>query len=338
MSFQKIFTDGNLVDVDVSIWTAMRKLTPEDLGLNENDFSNTISLGSKKLIPAEAITKLKRYESRTRNMLIDYSFPFAFGGARFIPKKKFLQFAQKMELLIQDFNLEADNLVKHYASYKIHMRQEYTELATRAYKRKFKLDRKSIEGRGRKSLNVFIDNFLSRIEECYPHEDDIRSKFRISYTVYKVDLPDLSQAKMDDIIEEDEKYKIMEEVYRENLQRQVNDFVKDTTYRLRGRAEKVLTRLHKILTTDGKISEATMTSIRNMVDDYACMNFVEDDDFTALLQRFQEKWIDPYTAKKILTDKNLKKRIVIHLDTLIKHVNDKAKINWLIQKYQRKIK
>ena len=167
MSFQKVFNDGNLVDVHVSIWTAKKKLTPEDLGLNETDFNNTINLGSKKLIPAEVITRLRRYESRARNLLINYSFPFVFGSARFIPKKKFIKFAEKMESIINDFNNEADNLVKHYSQYRTIMRQEYTQLAHEAYRRKYKLDRKSIQGRGKKSQENYINTFLERIEECY---------------------------------------------------------------------------------------------------------------------------------------------------------------------------
>jgi hypothetical protein len=333
MSFEKIFVDGNLVDVNVSIWTAQKKLMAEDLGLNEKDFKGTIVLGSKKLIPADVISTLRTLESRARNKLIDYSFKFGFGGARFIPKKKMVQFCDEMDNLIADFDSEADKLEKNYGKYKRVMRKEYVRLAKTAFSRMSKLKRVSKD----LTEDTYVDEFLARIEECYPKARDIRSKFHMGYTVFQVALPDLSQANMDDIIEDNEKIKIMEETYRDKIQEQVKSFIHETTGELRGKAEKLLQKFHDNLITDKRINEATMTSIRNMVTNYEEMNFVGDNEFASMLREFQTKWIDCNKAADILKDKKLKKEIINQLKSILKHACDKNAIDGLVKEYKEKL-
>ena len=97
MSFESVFTHGNLVDINVSAWTAERRLQKEDLGIEDEEISEAFTLGRKKLVPPDVIATFRHLDYRARHTLYKYSFPFEFGATRFVPKKAFIKFAEEME-------------------------------------------------------------------------------------------------------------------------------------------------------------------------------------------------------------------------------------------------
>jgi hypothetical protein len=186
MEIGKIFTHGNLVDVNVSMWTATKILTHEDLGLGQTDISSAFSLGKKTLIPAEVIAEFKALDNKARSVLNNYSFKFTFGGARFVPKKRFMDFDTEINEVIKQFDAKADDLSKNYMIYRQDMRSEYVKAAHEAFARATSLC---------VGLDVteddFVNRFLERIEMSYPKVEDIRKKFHMEYSVFQVALPDL---------------------------------------------------------------------------------------------------------------------------------------------------
>ena len=325
----KIFTHGNLVDVNVSMWTAAKMLTPEDLGLKGTDISSAFSLGKKTLIPAAVIAELRSLENRARQILIDHSFSFTFGGARFVPKKTFSEFATAIDAIIKRFDEKADDLASNYTQYKREMRTEYIEAAKEADSRA-----KSLSAGFDKDEDTFINEFIQRIEEAYPKADEIRKKFHIEYSVFQVALPDISQASYEDLIDEQGKVKLMQDAYQKSLYNKVNSFVESCTDELRGKATAVLTRFSDALAQEKRINEASLSSIKNMIEEYERMDFVGDTTFVGLLKAFRIKCIDCFTAASIRTDKVIRGMIIQELGMVLKAATDKSAIEQLARKYR----
>jgi hypothetical protein len=325
----KIFTHGNLVDINVSMWTAQKLLTPEDLGLKGTDISSAFTLGKKMLIPASVIAELKALENKARAILNSHSFTFSFGGARFVPKKTFVEFATEIDKIILRFDEKADDLASNYSTYRLEMRTEYISAAREAYARATSLC---------VGLDVdedtFINNFIERIEKAYPKADEIRKKFHMEYNVFQVALPDISQASYEDIVEEGGKVRMLQDAYQKALCNKVNNFVDSCTNELRDKATSVLTRFSDALATDRKINEASLQAIKNMVDEYERMNFIGDNAFLSHLITFRTRCIDCFTAKSILTDKVIKGLVQKELKTILKIAVDKSTIEELAKRYR----
>ncbi len=326
---KKFFSHGNLVDINVSMWTAQKLLTPEDLGLKGTDISSAFTLGKKTLIPAPVIAELRHYENRARQTLIDHSFAFTFGGARFVPKKAFAEFAEAIDKVIAQFDQKADELARNYSTYRLDMRTEYIEAAKEAYARA-----KSLNQGMDTDEDTFVNTFIQRIEDSYPAVDQIRKKFHIEYNVFQVALPDIAQASYEDLVDEQGKVKMMEEAYRRSLYNKVNNFVESCTNDLRSKATSVLTRFSEALKEDKRINEASLNSIKNMIEEYERMNFVGDDTLLKALKDFRVKCIDCYNAKVIREDKVVKGTVQRELETLLKYATDKSAIDQLVKKYR----
>lgn len=328
----KVFSHGNLVDINVSMWTAQKLLTAEDLGLKSTDISAAFSLGKKTLIPAEVIAELRALENRARHILIQHSFTFTFGGARFVPKKAFTEFATEIDKVIEHFNNKADDLAANYMTYRMDMRQEYVNAAKEAYARAVSLS-KGLD----MTKDEFINNFLERIEKSYPEAHEIRKKFHMEYNVFQVALPDISQASYEDLLEEKGKVRLMQDAYQKSLFNKVNSFVDSCTSELRTKATAVLTRFSEALDSDKRINEASLTSIKNMIEEYERMDFVGDTTFLDHLKKFRTRCIDTFSAKTILSDKVVKGMIQRELKFILTVATDKSAIEALAKKYRAEI-
>jgi len=332
MDIKRIFTDGNLVDINVSMWTAKKLLTPEDLGLAQTDISSAFTLGNKSLIPANVIAELRSLENKARSILIEHSFTFTFGGARFIPKKRFIEFVDAIDKIIALFDAKADDLAKNYMDYRRDMRSEYVTAAHEAFNRATSLC---------VGFDIteddFVNRFLERIEQSYPKAEEIRKKFHMEYSVFQVALPDISQASYEDILDENGKIKIMQDAYQKSLYNKVNSFVESSTNELRSKATEVLTRFSNGLGEGKRINEGSLNSIKKMIDTYEKMDFIGDKIFLDHLKMFQAKCIDCYPAKTILTDEVVKSTVIRELKAVLKAAQDKSAIEQLALKYRSSI-
>jgi hypothetical protein len=331
MSFEKIFTHGNLVDINVSMWTAVRKLQPEDLGLPADKISGAFSLGHKKLVPAEVMREFDHLDYLARRAVEKYSFPFVFGAARFVPKKLMVTLANELDMLIQEYNTLADKFMLDYTKHKISMRKEFVKAATEAYVRA-----KAFCGFD-KDKEEFINVFLERVETFYPPVEDIRAKFQMSYVVYQAALPDLSQATYADIAEEGDKIRLMQDAYQRTLNKKVELFVDGIVSEQRKRAEEVLVRFAEMLQPNRVVNEASLSAVRNMIAEYERMDIMDDTAFKTLLGEFKQRLIDNFSAKEIRNNSTLRKALVDELQILIRSASDSTVIQALAKSYREKI-
>jgi hypothetical protein len=331
MAFENIFTHGNLVDVNVGMWTAERKLQPEDLGLEGENISEVFSLGHKKLMPTEVIAKFRHMDYQARNTLERFSFSFEFGSARFVPKKRFMEFAAEIDKVIADFQKVADEFTANYDRYRLEMRQQFVQAGYEAY------DRLRALNGFRKNKDCFINEFIERVDKYYPPASDIRNRFHMEYTVFQVALPDLSQASYADLAEEGEKIKLMQAAYQKSLSRKVESFVDRIATEQRAKAQEVLQHLSDHMKANRKVSESSLAMIRNMIEEYEKMDIIGDTGFLGMLKKFKERMIDRYSAQDVRENKYLARNIMDELALLMSAAADKAVIQELTKNYRERI-
>ena len=331
MAFENIFTHGNLVDINVGMWTAERKLQPEDLGLEDKNISEAFTLGHKKLVPAEVIAEFKHLDYLARRTLERYSFSFEFGSARFVPKKRFVDFAAEIDKVVTEYATKADEFSANYSRYRLEMRQQFVAAAHEAYGRA-----KLLCG-FTKTENEFVNEFIARVDEFYPDVSKIREKFHMEYTVFQVSLPDLSQASYEDLAEEHEKISMMQAAYQKSLSRKVEAFVDRITNEQREKAQEVLQRFLTGIKLEKRINESSMSMVKTMIEEYEKMDVVGDEGFLGLLKDFKKRLLDTYTAKDVRTNSALRKSIVDELTVLLGAASDKAVIAELANRYRRRI-
>ena len=331
MGFENVFTHGDLVDINVSMWTAEKRLTPQDLGIDEEKLSEVFTLGRKQLMPKDVISRFKHLDYKARATLYNNSFPCKFGQSRFIPKKKLIDFVDEFEAVKKEFQEEVNKFVERYESYKNDMRDEYVKAAHEAYQRS------SLLCGLVKSEDTFVREFLERVDSFYPHTEQIRSKFHMDYLAFQARMPDLSQVSFEEIAEDNAKRELMQKAFEKKLYNHACSLVDTMVGSLREKATTVLSQVMDSIKEGKRINEATFNMIRKMIEDFEKMNVCEDSILETKLVEFKSKYLDAINAKMVRENDELRDELYKELKELVEVASDEAAIKTLAENYRKEI-
>jgi len=330
-SLEKVFGKGCLLDLNVRQWTGEKRLQPEDLGLRKEEVPESFSLGRKKLIPTEAIRRMRHWEYLARKAVGKHSFPFPFGEARFVSRTKLDECVRDLDGIIMQFDSAADDLVAQYAQHKIAMRAEFVRAAQEAYRR-----RVTLCGGLDQTEDEYVNEFLARVDKAYPSEQSLRSKYSMSYVVFQVSLPDITRATYESIAQDSERIKVMREAFELSVKQRVRRFVEETAGSLREDARRDLGRAAETL-RNGRVTKATLDIVRKMVERYEQMDMFGDDEFKAHLREFKARVLDMYSAKQIKVDDGLRSKVLQDVEALAQAAVDSASIGRLVEKCRSQV-
>ena len=333
MSIKNIFANGILVDICICAWTAEKQLTAEDLGINPEKLPRSFKLGKKALIPPQIIAKFKHMDYVGRHLLNTLSFPFPFGNARFLPKKLFTKFNDEFDQLKLEWDAAVVDLVQNYATYKRDMQADFISAAKEAYERIQK-----IQGACSIPQDEFINQFLSRVEKLYPRPDTIFNRFDISFSVYQMEIPDLTEATISDIAEENDKIRLLQETFQKKMIKEMESYAEKLVKENRDRVTVALECLKEALDGKKKYTDKTAHVIENMVNDFLNLDIVDDTRLKKALIAFKAKWIDGNTSAIIRNKTALQKEMLNELTIISNIIMDAAEIKALADGYREKIK
>jgi hypothetical protein len=346
MSIQNIFTNGVLVDINIRAWTGEKQLTAQDLGLPADKLPKAFRLGRKMLVPPEVISRFKRLDHLARTLLLTRSFPFPFGGARFVPKKAFVEFVDEFQELQKQYQIEVDGLIENYDKYRIEMRAQFLAAARAAYNRLLQIH--GYDGLQKKDENnnptgeqitedEFINAFIERIEQCYPTTDKLRDKYSMEFVPFQMELPDLSQASIDDVAAESTKIELLQRGFQSKMRKELESYAQKIVEENRARVQKVVDTLTDNIQNGRRFTEPTMNMVVSMIENFKRLNIAEDTNLENDLVSFKTKYLDPNSAKQIRESEEIQANMLVDLKKLQAAVKDTEQICALAEAYKQKI-
>ena len=331
MAVKNIFANAILVDVNISAWTAEKQLTAEDLGIDPKKLPKSFKLGKKALIPPEVIAKFKHLDYEARHLLKVMSYAFSFGQARLLPKKLAVPFDEQYGAIKVKYDAAVVDLVQNYNQYKRDMQKDFVEAAKEAYERIQK-----IQGACDKTQDEFINDFLTRIEKQYPSPDSIFARFDMDYAVCQTELPDLTEATIDDVAEEDEKRKLLEDAFQKKYTKSLESLPEKMVKENRERAKIVLDSLKDNLTGKKSYTDKTVHALETMIQEFLALDIMDDAQLKSALVNFKAKWIDGNTSKNIRNSAKLQSEMLAELTAITNTLLDAAEIKAVAAGYRQK--
>lgn len=250
---QVLFKKGVLFDLDIGRWQAIARMDEQDLLLKKVNRS-AMYLGHKKLLPPWASEKMVNLEGKMRGYLELHSAPFPIAGAVFVQYKTLPQVLKRLNELKAEFGAAADDLVANYESYKNYQLQtldrEAENIASQHYRG---LEEKSKEKQGwtdelskdYEELMAWLNNQKVRNRELYPGKEALRSRYYVSWRMFKVD--PVGAAEMDEVG--------TEEVIaaQKQLQADLEAWVKEQAKEMHLALGKAAARAKELLEKQGKL-------------------------------------------------------------------------------------
>lgn len=340
MSISNIFANGVLIDVNICGWTGEKQLTSEDLGIDKDKIPASFKLGKKALVPRTVLDKFSHLDYLARRLLMTKSFTFPFGSARFLPKKAFEEFDTEFQVLQTNYYACVNDLIDNYDGYKLAMREEFLIAAKEAYQRITKIngiEMITVADGNQITEDQFINNFLDRIEKVYPKPETLRKKFSMDFSAFQMELPDLTEATIDDVAEENEKVNLLHEAYRKKMAKQMEAYAENLVREPRERANAIVERIIDNLKNGKRFDTRTVDMISNMIKEFKTLNITGDTQIEATLDWFKETYVDKYTAKQIKESDQIKADMLRDIQGVQAMINDASEIQALAQAYRDKI-
>ena len=355
MSIKNIFSNGVLIDVNISAWTGEKQLTADDLGIDPEKLPESFKLGKKSLIPTAVIQKLRHIDYLARRTLESKSYKFPFGSARFIPKKIFDEFNTEFETLKNNYMALVSDLVTNYDSYKRQMRTEFISAAKEAYERLTKLNNiedqilcipriekdangKDVTVMKEVTQDQYINEFLERIERCYPKVESLSRRFSMDFVAFQMELPDLTEATIDDVAEEHEKITLLQEAFQKKMRKEMESYAENIVRENRDRANDVIQTMTANIKNKKRFTETTYNMVLNMINTFISLNITDDIKLEQALMNFKIKYLDGFSSKQIRESTTMQIDMLKDLTQINTIIQDASEIQALAESYRTKIK
>jgi hypothetical protein len=151
---EKIINKMVMIQLNVSFWSGRKKLAPEDIGYNPEEFVN---LGNKRLVPKKYINQFETLKKRAERQLSCYGIRLMGGYA--VSEDCIDEVSEKLYQIEQEFSEKVDEFSAHFMEYVQEQADAYPEW----------------EGRLKKAADEVSKN--------------LRRKFAFNYVAFKLKAP-----------------------------------------------------------------------------------------------------------------------------------------------------
>jgi hypothetical protein len=318
--YDKVFQDGKLVNVRISIWGMSYSLTEDDIKI-DNKLPEVIQLGKKMLIKPAVYNMFRRLEQKARNYLYANSFAFPLvPQAHFVPKSKYLEVYAKMAEFKEEFLKLKEEFIEKYPDYKAEAIAYYQEFSDQ--------------------LNV--DN----LEAIYPKAETIEAKFAFDVVSFEIKLPtefaDIDvhtevareQAANEAKLTAQAQYKTEYNNQLNTHMGKINEFVGEVIDTLRSKVVEHCSVVLGKISKKEVVSESSIKTLMKHINEFRDMNFIEDRSIEEELSKVEKLLTGEKDFKK---DKDAVKALQDVLSNVITEAKNMTDVANISGEYFRKL-
>lgn len=295
---------GVIIDLHIGRTRFIRKITKEDLGLDEisdaefQEFVNEYyDLGSKLLIPKRILLLFNRIEGRARNNLYRFTFQTPWGC--FCPYTTYSKWKEGNEKLKAEYGNQKLQLMEDVPFLKEEILNEYRNAAKKLYERTNKS----------RSEDDFVKGFLENLETQIPTAEEIERSFYFEDNIYYIPLPTeveeeflraevtrreariqqaRTQAEIDKVQMEVQMHRDTVSRIMDSKKQKIDSLMDSVSQNLRGAIFTTLRDVLESIKARSSLSGASVKSLKGLIEKTRMMNFMGEEDVEGALLKVEE--------------------------------------------------
>jgi hypothetical protein len=154
-----------------------------------------------------------------------------------------------------------------------------------------------------------------------------------------MEIPDLTEATISDIAEENDKIRLLQETFQKKMRREMENYAEKLVKDNRDRVTAALDTLKDNFTGKKKYcwTDKNAKVVENMVNDFLNLDIIDDARLKKALVDFKAKYIDGTTSAMIRNSTKIQKEMVDALTAISTIILDAAEIKALSDAYRQKV-
>ena len=324
-----IYKSGVIVDLSVSVWRAIAKLNPEEVGLEKSEVPDQVYLGHKALMKREFFRETKSITFKAGSWLYQHSWSFPVGQCRFVSYATLPKLLEKMREAEVNFNAAVDRMVGEYGPRRAEMIEIFSkmfdEMLEKIYPNGHELSRDSWMAATKRKL-------MAKLEDKYPTVGNLRSKFRFDFVVFEVAPSEFRGLSTTEAGDKANTAIGVQQEYREKITQKLDAFSESVINKLQEMVLDVTGKLSQ-RTKAGTLNMNTVKSFRNWIDTFRQLNFV-GLDVDGALDDLERKLNE--TEKGEMTTKEFMDKLDQDINA-IRETASRTDVSTVLHKYRRRI-
>lgn len=300
---EKLFEDGVLVDLRIGMWTALKRNTADDLGIEADDVpDDVVGLGTNRVLPHDLVKTWTKVANHARYVVSHDSFLFPLGEVPFIPLKVLPRIEEELEQCKTQYEQAwRTGLLGQYDTLREQYVKKHPEHAS-----------------------------------GFPSRDEIARRFYFEYSAFTVSLPKKIRKQ-----QHDKKKAAAEEAamlrYQHELDVRVGEFLNESVKTLRAKAIHMCAVIIDSVQSGNVIHGKSLTALSTFIDRFKELNFVGDTEIENRLSKLKKDILEGRDADDFKSDEALRDALVTACDEVTKAAGDVSDLSGITHSYRRKI-
>ena len=254
LTWEDLFSQGTLVDLDVGIWAGLARVLPGDLGIPKTEaVQRALTFGHERLVSKSYLQPLRDLEQAARAAVDNVSITFPLiKGSRYVPRKN----RQKLEAELAGIKVEFEAAVAAFLTgYEQHKAEQNIQL------------RKALMTAAKDPAAV--DGAMARLAGKYPGVQALAGLNFMTWRYLAITAPKDGEAATGEV-------------------NAVTEALTDITKGLRKEVEDKLAEVLALCARGGKITAKTYNSAKRVLDKIAGLNVFGDAKLAEAVEKFRQ--------------------------------------------------
>lgn len=283
---EALFARGALMGLHIGRWTAVKKMSSNDMLLDEVD-TDTIYLGHKKLLPKSATKPLVELEGKARTALAFRSMDFPIAGARFVTYSALPGIVERLTELKGEWNQEVEKLVLAYPALREQQlvmldRQAQVFVAEEMKKQsQHNEHERKLHDTEQEKLNLWLSEQKKANLSFYPKPEELASKFDFTWRMFTISaLEGINELDVKEVREA-----------QERLRADLQTWVRAATSSMHQTLGEAAANAKELLKKNGKLTPRNLAPLFNAFESFISVDFTGKSTFQATIQEIKKKFL-----------------------------------------------
>ena len=319
-----ILGSGLIVQLKIKLWTATAELETNDIGMKPEELAEHFQLGRKLLVPKDALDPVRQVARRAKYALEQLSHPLPDGG-RFLLAQTTPEVLAALQTQRQEFFEAVERFIAAYPVARARMEPQWRAAAQTAWVKAGQPD----------TEEAFRQQFLARVAQLYPSEEQLRRKFDFFWLSYQLSLSGLREVSAARVAVEEEQRRQADEAYRHEVQQRLAETLDRSIGELHAQIAQTFERVLEHVKSGRPLRDGSLGRLRQSIERFRKLNVFGDSTLEQTIARFEQTCLQELDTATVSTNPDLREIFQQGLESVLAAATAGAEVNALTGRLRR---
>ncbi len=319
-----ILGSGLIVQLKVKLWTTTAELETNDLGMKPEELAEHFQLGRKLLVPKDALDPVRQVARRAKYALEQLSHPLPDGG-RFLLPQTTPEVLATLHTHRQEFFEAVARFIAAYPAAREGMESQWRAAAQTAWAKAGRPD----------TEDAFCQQFLARVAQLYPSQDQVRRKFDFFWLSYQLSLSGLREVSAARVAAEEEQRRQVDAAYRLEVQQRLAETLDRSIRELHAQIAHTFERVLEHVRSGRPLRDGSLGRLRQSIERFRKLNVFGDSTLEQTIARFEQTCLHELDTATVSTRPDLRQVFQQGLESVLAAATAGGEVNVLTGRLRR---